>query len=152
MGILGIFGVILTLYLFGRFGVNFGRAGVLFQSHAGASPAAAYAGDGVIVLLTIAIFWLTEALRSIGKGGLFSRQVVRQFRQFALWLLLMALFSFLAPLVLARTEAGPHFPHKVMIALDLRDLLLIGITALLFLIARLLERAGEIEQENQEIV
>lgn len=152
IGILAVFGVILLLYVVGRLGLHIGSAGVLFRSHLGAQPSAGYLGDGIMLLLAVAIYWLTAALKSIANGGLFTRQTIRQFRHFALWLLVMALYSFIAPMLLGRPQLGKDMHHRVMIALDLKDLLLIGITGLLFLVTRLLERAGEIEQENREIV
>lgn len=151
-GVLIVFGVILLLYVVGRLGLHIGRAGVLFRSHLGADPSAGYLGDGIMLLLAISIYWLAAALKSIAKGALFTRQTIRQFRQFALWLMIMALYSSIAPMLLDRARLGEDLRHKVLIALDVKDLLLVGVTALLFLITRLLERAGEIEQENREIV
>lgn len=152
IGIVGIFAVILLLYLAGRFGLRLGGAGVEFRSHPGAPPGARYLGDGIMVLLAIAVYWLSAALKSIGQGRLFTRQTVREFRWFALWLLIMALYSSIAPLLVGGGAFGPGGPHRVLVALDVKDLLLIGVTGLLFLLTRLLERAGEIERENQEIV
>ena len=42
--------------------------------------------------------------------------------------------------------------HRIEIVFDLRQLLLLGITMVLFLIARLLERARELETEVREFV
>jgi hypothetical protein len=53
-------------------------------------------------------------------------------------------------MALAGTTTRGH--HRIFIVLDIRDLLLIGITALLFLVARMLERARAIEHEMSEIV
>jgi len=152
IGILFIFGLILALYVIGRLGLHLGRAGVLFRTHPGAPPGVAYLGDGIMLLLAIAIYWLSAALKSVAQGALFTRRTVRQFRQFALWLLIMALYSFAAPLFFGSVGRWLGIPHRVLVAIDVRDLLLIGITALLFLLSRLLERAGEIEQENRGIV
>jgi hypothetical protein len=94
----------------------------------------------------------THAARLIQLGELFSVEVVRRFRGFAFWLLLMALFGFFAPIVFALAQGAPSELHPVAFLLDLREALTLGITLLLFLLARLLERAREIEAEMREIV
>ena len=75
------------------------------------------------------------------------------FRAFAFWLLLVALFGF------ARADRRPSCwsrrparPHRMDFVLELRDVLTLGVTLILFLLARLLERAREIEEEMREIV
>jgi hypothetical protein len=64
---------------------------------------------------------------------------------------MMALFGFAARLV-AGLAGGPPGIHLVAVRLDSRELLILGITLVLFLIARLLERASEIEAEMREFV
>lgn len=150
-GILIVFGLILFLYVAGRFGIRVGHAGVEFRSHPGSS-AKPFFGDGIMLLLALAIYWLSAALQGIAQGGLFSRQIIRRFRLFALWLLVMALYSFLAPLFFAGAGLSRELPHRMLFAVDVKDLLLVGVTSVMFLITRLLERAGEIEQENREII
>ena len=146
--------LLLILLLYGAARMDFGLSGtpIVFRSQSLGTPFAAYVGDGIMVLLLVSIYWLVAALRSIERGGLFAPQTIRLFRRFASWLLGMALFSFVAPILIAAVFADHKQPHHVMVSLDVRDLLLIGITALVFLLARLLERAGEIEQENREII
>ena len=61
----------------------------------------------------------------------------------------MALFSTLAPMVLAASAPGRH---RLMVLVDLRDLLMIGLTLVLLLIARMFERARSIQDEMSEIV
>ena len=144
--------VILLLYAAARMGFSPSGTPIVFRSHSIGVPFAAYVGDGIMALLLISIYWLVAALRSIERGGLFAPQTIRLFRRFASWLLVMALFSFIAPILIAAVFFDHKQTHHLMVSLDVRDLLLIGITALLFLLARLLERAGEIEQENREII
>ena len=63
----------------------------------------------------------------------------------------MALFELLAPIfVAASPRARASAPGALV--LDLRDLLTVGITLLLFLLARLLERARAIDEEMREFV
>jgi hypothetical protein len=151
IGILAVFALVLVLYVTARLGVRPIGHPLHVSSRAADVAGTPLVADGTTLLLAVAIFWLTEALRNVGRGGFFSAAVVRDFRRFALWLLVMALFSFFAPLLVAvgRNRAAVH-PLRVVI--DLRDLLLIGITLVLFLLARLLERARAIEDEMREIV
>jgi len=148
MGVLAVFALVLLLVLCGRFGVRVAGAPVLLQSRF--PPSGLFTiGDGVLLLLAVAVYWLTEALRAVGAGGLFSGLVVRRFRLFAMWMLVMALFSTLAPMVLAASAPGRH---RLMVLVDLRDLLMIGLTLVLLLIARMFERARSIQDEMSEIV
>jgi hypothetical protein len=152
IGVITAFALVLGLILCGRLGLSIGRAHVLLQSRFPGSSSVLQTDDGILLLLGIAIYWLTEALRSVAAGGLFSRVVVRRFRLFALWMLLAALFSALAPTIIAALADSPPGRHRVMLVADVRDLLLISLTLLLFLIARMFERARAIEDEMSEIV
>jgi hypothetical protein len=148
--VIGAVIVLLFSYAAARFGLRIGP--LVVQQH---PPVQATTqpliGDCVIVLLLIALFWLTEALRGIVAGGLFSGVVVRRFRLFAAWLMAMALFRLFAPVLVEGVQAHPGGPTVILI-LDIPDLLLVGITLLLFLIARMLERARLIQEEMSEIV
>src|SRR4051812_27834214 len=96
IGVLAVFGVIVLLVACGHFGVRVAGAPVFLESRtAGHSPLIG-TGDGVLVLIGIAIHWLSEGLRAVADGGLFSRAVVRPFRLFALWMLIAAMFNTLA--------------------------------------------------------
>jgi hypothetical protein len=77
--------------------------------------------------------------------------VIGAFRAFALWLLIVAIVWIVAPIVVA-VISGPDAEHAYALKLQLRDLLTIGITLILFLVARLLERARAIDEEMREIV
>lgn len=151
-GVLVTFALVLILVVCGHFGVRVAGAPVLLQSRSSAAADLFGVGDGILLLLAVAVYWLTEALRAVSDGGLFSRDVVRRFRLFALWMLIMALFSTVAPMVLAASGSPTYGRHRIMLIVDLRDLLLVAITLLLLLIARMLERARSIEDEMSEIV
>jgi magnesium-transporting ATPase (P-type) len=103
----------------------------------------------VILLLELALFELTRMLSLVTSGEYFSVRVIARFRGFALWLLILALIGLIAPMVQLHSNGGFEFHF---ITINLGELLVFGVTLLLFLLARLLERAGEIEQENREIV
>ena len=151
IGVIAAFALILVPIVCGRLGLRPAGTHVFVQSRAEQGIGPLQVSDGTLLLLGIALFELTEALRSVASGGLFSAEVVRRFSLFALWLLIMALFSYLAP-VLAHLLVGRTGEHHVLIVLDIPNLLLIAITLLLFLLARLLERARIIEDEMREIV
>jgi hypothetical protein len=109
-------------------------------------------GAGSLVLLLMALFRLSQMLGRIAAGELFSAVVIARFRGFAWWLLLMALFELLAPVAVG-LAAPSHGPNGHMrLAIDLRDVLTVGITLLLFLLARLLERARLLDEEVREFV
>ena len=90
-------------------------------------------------------------LGAIAEGDLFSARVVGAFRAFAFWLLLIALVWIVAPIVGALL-AGPGEARHIELTFQLRDVLTVGVALILFLVARLLERARTIDEEMREIV
>ena len=103
----------------------------------------------LFVLVELALFQLVKMLTAVRDGELFSARVVRHFRQFAFWLMILAIFGVAGPLV-GSALGGDR--ANVAFVLDLRHLITLGVTLLLFLLARLLERARQIEEENREFV
>ena len=148
VGIIATFALLLALFFYARFGSS---AHVLARSRLGDAKGLDF-NDGILVPLCIALFYLTEALRAVSNGGLFSRGVIRRFRLFALWLLVMALYGLAVPLLASLSPVTPAGVHRIAVVVDIRDALLVAITLLLFLLTRLLERAGAIEREMSEIV
>jgi hypothetical protein len=141
--------LMVSLYAAARLGLDVGGAHIEYRAH-GPANLAWLVADGSMALLVVALLQLTEMLRRIASGALFSSAVVRSFRGFALWLLLMALFELLAPIVLQLGTAGRS--HRLEMAIDFRLVLTVGITLLLFLLARLLERARRLDEEMREFV
>ena len=139
-------------YVAGRLGLTAGAIRFEARSSAGGGVVGQQIADCLVILLGVALWRLTQMLRAIAAGDLFSVRVVGAFRSFAFWLLLMALLGIIAPLLLElfRTQTGPV--HRFAFQLELRDLLALGVTLILFLVARLLERARQIEDEMREIV
>ncbi|GAA4753805.1 hypothetical protein GCM10023264_21170 [Sphingomonas daechungensis] len=107
--------------------------------------------DISILLLSVALYQLNRMLGAIAEGDLFSARVVGSFRSFAFWLLMVSLVWVIAP-ILAVLLVGPDDSHRLEFKLQLRDILTIGIALILFLVARLLERARIIDEEMREIV
>ncbi|MEO5973137.1 MAG: hypothetical protein ABIP91_07230, partial [Sphingomicrobium sp.] len=130
----------MALYASARFGLSFATLHVEFRRAGISLGTARLLGDGTIALLLVALAQLTRMLGLIAAGELFTARVIGAFRRFALWLMLMALFGFVAPLAAAIAQAsaaapGPG-PHRIALAFDLRDLLTFAITLVLFLLAR----------------
>ena len=142
---------ILLAYAVGRFGLTFGVVEVQAHSVAGDPPAFMVLADVSILLLSVALYQLTKMLGAIAEGDLFSARVVKAFRSFAFWLLLVALVWIVAPVV-AVLLAGPGDAHRMEFRLQMRDVLTVGIALILFLVARLLERARTVDEELREIV
>ena len=85
-------------------------------------------------------------------GDLFSARVVGAFRAFAFWLLLVALVWIVAPIAAVLARRSRRCAASIEFRLQLRDVLTVGIALILFLVARLLERARTIDEEMREIV
>lgn len=145
-------GVVFLIYLSARFGLGFGPFRFEYKVHGASLRSAQLVADGTMLLLAVALARLIQMLGLIAAGQTFSVDVIRRFRSFALWLLLMAVLGFLGPVVAALAQVQTGEPHKVAFAFQLREFLTVGITLLLFLLARLLERARELEAEMREIV
>jgi Protein of unknown function (DUF2975) len=143
--------LLLTVYIAARFDLRLARVHMEYQ-HGAASDYGRPIADVSIALLLAALFQLSQMLRRIAAGELFTTAVIRHFRGFAWWLLLMALFELIAPVVAALFVGAHTEPHQIRLVLDMRDLLTVGTTLLLFLLASLLERARRLDEEMREIV
>lgn len=143
-------GCLAATYLAGRFGLAPEFLKVK-ASDSGGETGLSLTSDASVVLLSIAILQLNKMLCAIAQGDLFSARVVGAFRAFAFWLLLVAVASILLPVVMVLI-AGPGPDHQLEFKLQMRDLLTLGLALILFLVARLLERARTIDEEMREIV
>ena len=143
---------IILAYVAGRLGLSL-RGAVEVQAHSTVAESGTpmIVADVTILLLSVALYQLSRMLGAIGEGDLFSSRVVGAFRSFAFWLLVVALAWVVAPIV-AVFLTGPDAAHRLEFKLQLRDVLTIGIALILFLVARLLERARTIDEEMREIV
>jgi Protein of unknown function (DUF2975) len=142
--------IMLSLYLAARLGLQLGGARVEYEPHEAAGRTSQAIGDIGMVLLVIALGRLAQMLRAIGRGELFSATVIRRFRGFAFWLLLMAIVDLAGPLLAEMFVRRAGDPVRLII--DFRQVLTVGVTLLLFLLARLFERARQIDEENREFV
>ena len=146
-----VWACIVLAYVVGRLGLDTEFLRIRSRIDETSSGPAMLVGDASIVLLSVALFQLTRMLAAIGEGDLFSALVVGAFRAFAFWLLLVALVWIVAPIAGALL-AGPDAGERIELKFDLRDALTAGVALILFLVARLLERARAIDEENREIV
>lgn len=142
---------ILFAYAVGRLGIDLGTVRVASRADLDEGAAPMWMADVVVLLLTVALYQLNRMLVALAAGDLFSARAIGAFRAFALWLLLLALFSIAAPMAVSLL-AGPNAADHYELRFQLHDLLTLGITLILFLVARLLERARAIEEEMREIV
>jgi len=146
--------IVLMVLLYGtaRLGLKLGIARIDYHLKGPDLRSTQFIGDATVGLLIIAPFRLSQMLEQIASGALFSAAVVARFRSFAFWLLLMALFELFAPIALHILSLGGPGSHRIEIAVDFSDVLTVGVTLVLFLLARLLERARGIDEENREFV
>lgn len=151
-GVFAAIAVMVLLYLAALFDLQFGGAHVEYRLHEVSPAVGRLVGGGSMLLLLVALLRLTQMLKLIETGELFSAEVIRRFRGFAFWLLLLALYGLAAPILIGLAEGAGTQNHRFAFVFDLRQFLTLGITLLLFLLARLLERAREIEAEMREII
>jgi hypothetical protein len=143
--------VMVLLYAAARFGVQLGNTHVEYQAHASVMWTRAI-GDISLILLVVALLRLTQMLGRIAAGELFTPGVIGSFRSFAFWLLLMALFGLLAPLAYELLSLTGGGEHQIELRIDYQEVLTVGLTLVLFLLARLLERARRLDEEMREFV
>ena len=140
------------LYLAGRLGLQIGQARVEYQRHGTNAEATGLVGDLLMILLLVALYQLTAMLKRIAGGETFSAGVVGKFRSFAMWLLLSSLVGLFAPMLLQLFGTGMRTPDQLRLVIDFREILTVGVTLVLFLLARLLERARGLDEEVREFV
>jgi hypothetical protein len=150
--VFGAMALMVALYLSARLGLRFGHARVEYEVHGTDSAVRRAFADGSVVLLMIALYQLTQMLRQIAAGDLFGPKVVAKFRSFALFPLVIALLDLAAPILSDLVRGSSGRAHLIRFNVDFRELLTVGVTLLLFLLARLLERARAIDEEMREIV
>lgn len=143
--------IMTALYIAGRFGMQVGPARIEYRTHGPDLPLARILADVLLALLLVALFRLTQMLGRIGNGELFSAAVIGHFRSFAFWLLVMALVGLFGPAIVSLADAPPA-PKQLEFAIKYDSIITVGVTLVLFLLARLLERARRLEEEMREFV
>ena len=102
----------------------------------------------------IGLFHLARMLKGIEQGEIFTSRTIAGLKGFAFFVLLSALASILVPPIIAVASALSAAGREVRVALtfDGGDFFVLLVSALLFLLARLLGEAQRIEDENRQIV
>ncbi|MCF2515769.1 DUF2975 domain-containing protein [Sphingomonas sp. G124] len=144
-------GLIVAIYLLGRFGPELGPLRVEAHS-AGPGWLGRAIVDVTLALFIIALWRLTQMLSAVADGPLFGPRVTQAFRGFAFWLFLATFIDVIAPPVIAVTETISSGGGSTALVFELRDLLMLAGALFLFLLARMLEQARAIEVELEEIV
>jgi len=144
--------LLVVVYVLARLNAHTAGLHVQYESHGGGPIETEVTGDISVILLLVALLNLARMFGGLAAGEMFSTRVVATFRGFAFWLLLFALFQLLAPIAfgIADSASGDH--QRLRLIVDMRDILAVGITSLMFLLARVLERARQIDDEMREII
>lgn len=137
---------------------------VLAPSHAPAPVAAILSGDdlprlwsaGIAMVLALtcaaALVELARTLGQIREHALFATTAVRHFRRFAGLLALAAALQVVLPLLATFVVALQGGHHVVRLTVDGGNLLALLLTAVFFLVARLLDEASRLEDDSHSIV
>jgi hypothetical protein len=144
-------GLIVVIYLLGRFGSDAGFVRV--ETRSGTSGWLGRAMiDVTLALFVVALLRLAQMLSAVADGPLFGPRVTRAFRGFAFWLFLATLIDVVAAPAFAVAKAISAGGGRAPLEFELRDLLMLAGALFLFLLARMLEQASAIEAELEEIV
>jgi hypothetical protein len=117
-----------------------------------------WAGLAVVLLtgapFAYALWRLTRMMRCAERGEIFSSAAAAHLRAFALWVFVAAVASILLPVVL-NISLGllQGFPaERLRVDFDGSDLFILLVSGLLFFVARLIEAAQAIADDNRRIV
>ncbi|MEO7240186.1 MAG: DUF2975 domain-containing protein [Sphingomicrobium sp.] len=150
--VIGAIGAMVVVFLAASMNLAVGAAHFEYRVHGLTGWPSQVIAGGSVALIGLALVRLTQLLGRIGGGETFSAAVIQRFRGFAFWLLLSALFALFAPVLTRLLTTPAAGVHQVHFVLDFREIVTVGTTLLLFLLARLLEQARGIEDEMREIV
>ena len=106
------------------------------------------------VFMIVALVQLILLLRNLEQGDLFSAGVTRRLRAFALFTLLaVATGGLLAPAIaFLFPQCGPDGPCVRRFPVDMRGLWSLVTSVIFFLVARLLDEARRIDEDNRQII
>lgn len=106
------------------------------------------------VLLSYAFWRLSRMLRHVENGETFGLATVRHFRAFALFVFVSVLVSILLPTLLQITLAlgQPPGQRQVGLTLEGSDMWALFVSGLLFFVARLLDAAQRLADDNRMII
>jgi len=131
------------------------RVAAIIDIHEQGMPHAAAVGVAVLLcgLLTVGLIHLIRMLRRLESGELFSPRVTQDLRAFTLFALLSAVVSTIgSPAIRLIATLRQGGASQLTLGADSGDIWLLLFTALLFLVARLLDEAVRIVDDHKQIV
>jgi hypothetical protein len=131
------------------------RVAAIIDIHEQGMPHAAAVGVAVLLcgLLTVGLIHLMRMLRRLESGELFSPRVTQDLRAFTLFALLSAVVSTIgSPVIRLIAMLRQGGASQLTLGADSGDIWLLLFTALLFLVARLLDEAIRIVDDHKQIV
>jgi hypothetical protein len=152
VGVLIGWALLVLVHVAGRLGLAAGSLRFEVHSPGGSALGPLVTSDVTLLLLSIALFRLVQMLNAISASQELSAAAVRAFRGFAFWLFVLALFGLAAPIVPELVRAATSGDRIYAFPIAVRNVLTVAVALVLFLVARLLERARAAEEELREIV
>jgi MFS family permease len=109
---------------------------------------------GHTVFMLLALVQLILMLRELERGELFSAGVTRRLRMFALFALLaLSIGGIVAPMLsYAFPNCEPRVPCFRKFPIDMRVLWSLLVSLIFFLVARLIDEARRIDEDNRQII
>lgn len=107
-----------------------------------------------LLIMTLGIWAMAGVFRLLAQGEYFHAHVAVQLRRFGLALVVFGVTSPLARLlmVLAVTLENPAGHQAVALSLDMNDVLVVLIGALMVMLAHALQEAAAIAEDNRQII
>ena len=113
----------------------------------------AAATAAILALLTgAAMLELARMLGQVGRDGVFTREVTRRFRRFALLFLLTAIVRLAMPVLVVAGLSLGQGSDPVRLSFDGGDAVTLLVAALFYLVARLVDEAARLEDDSRSIV
>jgi hypothetical protein len=131
------------------------KVAAIIDIHEQGMPYVAAVGVAVLLcgLLSVGLIHLIRMLRRLESGELFSPRVTQDLRAFTLFALLSAVVSTVgSPAIRLISMLWQGGTARLTLGADSSDIWLLLFTALLFLVARLLDEAIRIVDDHKQIV
>lgn len=131
-----------------------GRVGVVtaYVDDRGLGPAATPIAILIVVLVVAALIELCRMLRCIEAGNIFGPDPVQRFRRFAWILFAASVTGVTAPWIASMVAAARGEDTHVVLGLEATDGLLILLSVVLILIARMLDAAAIYQEDSRSFL
>ena len=122
--------------------------------HRGEGPLADISGYAHSLLVLLSLWQLIRLLGNLERGEYFSAGVTRRLRAFALLMLAAALIGSVSAAVIAlgTQHCLPGHHCRQVLPFDMRTFWTLIISLVFFLVARVLDEARRIDEDNQQII